>query len=206
MKTLFSKLLISFGVIILLMIVSVLASFYLVYSKSYEEQIIAENSRQALFVARSLQSFINAAYQEVEDPALNNDVISMNTQRQTPVFVLTVKRRDYFELLYAQGMDGMQSGRSSGNLGNRKERWWFVQMEKLKKPFVSESYFSVGTNMPCASVFYPIMDEQQMTGIMAGDIKLSALHDLVVETVDTGSYSFILDGKGVVVAHPDRGS
>jgi CHASE3 domain sensor protein len=58
MKTLFGKLLISFGVIILLMIVSVLASFFLVYSKSYEEQIIAENSRQALFVARSLQSFI----------------------------------------------------------------------------------------------------------------------------------------------------
>jgi methyl-accepting chemotaxis protein len=203
MKTLFGKLLISFGIIILLMIVSVLASFFLVYSKSYEKQIIAENSRQALYVARSLQSFINAAYKEVEDLAFNSDVISMNTQRQTPVFVSSVKRNDYFELLYAQGMDGMQTGRSSGNLGNRKERWWFVQMEKLKKPFVSESYYSVGTNMPCASVFYPIMDEQQMTGIMAGDIKLSALHDLVVETADTGSYSFILDGKGVVVAHPD---
>jgi methyl-accepting chemotaxis protein len=204
MKTLFGKLLISFGVIILLMIVSVLASFYLVYSKSYEEQIIAENSRQALYVARSLQSFINVAYKEVEDLAFNSDVISMNTQRQTPVFVSSVKRNDYFELLYAQGMDGMQTGRSSGNLGNRKERWWFVKMEKLKKPFVSESYYSVGTNMPCASVFYPIMDEQQMIGIMAGDIKLSALHDLVVETADTGSYSFILDSKGVVVAHPDK--
>jgi diguanylate cyclase (GGDEF)-like protein len=76
-------------------------------------------------------------------------------------------------------------------------------MEKLKKPFVSESYYSVGTNMPCASVFYPIMNGAEMAGIMAGDIKLSALHDMVAETANADFYSFILDGKGVVVAHPD---
>jgi len=203
MKTLFGKLLISFGFIILMMISSVLASFYLVYSSSYEKQIIAENSEQTLYVARSLQSFINSAYKSIEDLAFNSDVISMNTQRQAPALVSTAQRNDYFELLYAQGMDGMQTGRSSGNLGNRKERWWFIQMEKIKKPFVSESYYSVGTNMPVTSIFYPIMNEEQMIGIMAGDIKLSALHDMVVEMAVEGSYSFILDGKGVVVAHPD---
>jgi len=203
MKTLFGKLLISFGFIILMMISSILASFFLVYSSSYEKQIIAENSEQTLYVARSLQSFINTAYKAIEDLSFNNDVISMNTPRQAPALVGAAKRNDYFELLYAQGMDGMQTGRSSGNLGNRKERWWFVQMEKIKKPFVSESYYSVGTNMPVTSIFYPIMNEEQMIGIMAGDIKLSALHDMVVEMAVEGSYSFILDGKGVVVAHPD---
>ncbi|MDR0442906.1 MAG: methyl-accepting chemotaxis protein [Treponema sp.] len=203
MKTLFGKLLISFGFIVILIIVSVLAIFYFVYSKSYEEQIIAENSREALYMARSLHSFINAAYKEVEDLSFNNDIVSLDTARQTDVLVSALKRNDYFELLYAQGMDGMQTGRSSGNLGNRKERWWFIKMEQVRKPFISESYYSVGTNMPCASVFYPITLGTEMIGIMAGDIKLSALHDLVAETADAGSFSFILDGKGVVVAHPD---
>jgi len=203
MKSLLGKLLISISIIIVMMISSVLASFYIVYSKSYEEQIIAENSKQTIYVSRSLQSFINTAYKEIEDLAFDSDVISMNTQRQTPTFIKSTERNDYFELLYAQGMDGMQTGRSSGNLGNRKERWWFVQMEKIRKPFVSESYYSVGTNMPVTSIFYPIMSDDQMIGIMAGDIKLSALHDLVVEMAVEGSYSFILDGKGVVVAHPD---
>ena len=87
MKTLFSKLLLSFMLVIILIIASVLASFYLVYSKSYEEQIIAENSRQTLYVGQSLQSFINAAYKEVEDLAFNSDIISLETVRQTPVFV-----------------------------------------------------------------------------------------------------------------------
>jgi len=203
-KTLFGKLLISFILIIALIIVSVLASFYLVYSRSFEEQIIAENSLQAQYIARSLHSFLTAAYKEIEELAFNNDVISMDTASQTPVFVSAQKRNDNFELLYAQGMDGMQTGRSSGNLADRKERWWFVKMEQIKKPFVSESYYSVSTNMPCASVFYPIMKDSQMIGIMAGDIKLSALHDLVVETAEVGSYAYILDGKGVVVAHPDK--
>jgi len=191
-------------VIIILIMVSVLVRFYTVYSKSYEDQIITENSRQALYVARSLNSFINSAYKVVEDLAFDSDIISMQTSRQTPMLVSTIERNPYFELLYAQGMDGMQTGRSSGNLGNRKERWWFVRMEQIKTSFVSESYYSVATNMPCTSVFYPIMSGSQMIGIIAGDIKLSSLHDMVVETAEAGSWVFILDGKGVVVAHPER--
>jgi len=203
MKTLFAKLLISFIVIIVLIMGAVLARFYTVYSKSYEEQIIAENSRQALYVARSLSSFISSAYKIAEGLAFDSDIVSMQTSRQTPVLVATIERNPYLELLYAQGMDGMQTGRSSGNLGNRKERWWFVRMEQIKTAFVSESYYSVATNMPCTSVFYPIMRGSEMIGIMAGDIKLSSLHDLVVETAEEGSWAFILDGKGVVVAHPE---
>jgi flagellar basal body-associated protein FliL len=81
MKTLFSKLLISFILIILLLIVSILGIFYILYSSSYEEQIIAENSRQALYLGESVHSFINAAYKEVEDLVFNNDVISLETER-----------------------------------------------------------------------------------------------------------------------------
>jgi len=203
LKTLFGKLLISFMLIIILIISSIMISFYIVYSRSYEEQIIGENSRQANFVALALESFISAAYKEVESLSFNNDIISMETERQTPVLVSSLRRNDYFELLYAQGMDGMQTGRSSGNLGNRRERWWFIKMEQVRTPFVSESYYSVGTNMPCASIFYPITDDTGMIGIMAGDIKLSALHDIVEAAAFEGSFSFILDGMGVVVAHPD---
>ncbi|HCC36703.1 MAG TPA: methyl-accepting chemotaxis protein, partial [Treponema sp.] len=204
MKTLFGKLLLSFMLIIVLIISTVLACFYFVYSESYENQIIAENNRQALYMADSLHAYLHNAYKVIEELSFNNDVLSMETDRQTPVFADSITRNEYFELLYAQGMDGMQTGRSSGGLGNRKERWWFIQMEQLQKPFISESYYSVGTNMPCASVFYPLLNGNEMTGIMAGDIKLSALHDFVVEAAEEGSWTFILDGKGVVVAHPDK--
>ena len=102
--------------VIILIIASVLASFYLVYSKSYEEQIIAENSRQTLYVGQSLQSFIKAAYKEVEDLAFNSDIISLETVRQTPVFVSALQMNDYFELLYALGINEMASGAGEVNV------------------------------------------------------------------------------------------
>ena len=204
MKTLFRKLLVSFVSIMALIIVSVLIVFYIVYSRSYETQIIAENNKNALLMERSLNAFIDLAAKEIESLSFNSDVISMNTERQTPVFVSSIQRNNIFELIYAQRMDGMQTGRSSGSLGNRKERWWFIRMEEVRTNFISESYYSVGTHMPCASIFYPIMENRQMIGIMAGDIKLAALHEYVAEIAEEGSYTYILDGKGVVVAHPDE--
>ena len=40
---------------------------------------------------------------------------------------------------------------------------------------------------------------------MGGDISLSSLQELIIENSDeeAGRYSFIIDGEGVVVAHPD---
>jgi len=205
LKTLFGKLLISFILIIILIITSVLASFYLVYSKSYEEQIVAANNLQAINMEKSLYSFLNIAYKMIEELSYNSDVISMETARQTPVFVESIKRNDYFELIYAQRFDdGMQTGRSAGTLANRKERAWFKQMEQLRKPFVSESYYSVSTNMPTTSIFHPIYRDREIIGILGGDIKLSALTDMVMEMANEGSWTYILDCKGVVVAHPDK--
>jgi methyl-accepting chemotaxis protein len=203
MKTLFGKLLLSFMLIIVLIVTTVLGCLYFVYSRSYEEQIVKENTRQASYMSKSLYAYLHNAYKIAEELSFNNEVLSLQTELQTPIFADAITRNDYFELIYAQGMDGMQTGRSTGTLGSRKERWWFIQMEEQRTPFVSESYYSVGTNMPCTSVFYPMMQNGEMIGIMAGDIKLSALHDFVVEAESEGSWTFILDGKGVVVAHPN---
>jgi methyl-accepting chemotaxis protein len=193
----------SFALIIVLILGVVLASFSLIYTKSYESQLTAENSLFSAMIAGELYSFTNRAYHIIEELVFNNGVVSMETAAQNPLFASCLARNSYFELLYAQGMDGMQTGRSSGSLGDRKNRWWFVQMEKLRKPFVSESYYSLNTNMPCASIFYPITRNGEMIGIMGGDIKLSALQDLIMESSGKGSWAFILDGKGVVVAHPE---
>ena len=204
MKSLFGKLFLSFITIIVIIIASVLIIFTFVYSGSFEDQVIAENNRQALHMAQSLYSFINVAYKTVEELSFNSDILSMETERQTPVLVETISRNDYFELLYAQEIAGMQTGRSSGNLGDRKQRPWFIHMERIREPFVYESYFSLATNMPTTSVFHPIWADSQMIGIIGGDIKLSDLNDMVIAAVYEGSWTYILDGNGVVVAHPDH--
>ncbi|MDR1950443.1 MAG: methyl-accepting chemotaxis protein [Spirochaetaceae bacterium] len=202
-RTLFAQILFAFVCSLAVILGAVLICFAWFYTASYEKQIFAENNRNAASLASRVYGFTNTAYRVVEEICFNRDVLSMETALQTPVLVSTIGRNDYFELLYAQGMDGMQTGRSSGDLGNRKERWWFKQMEQLRKPFVSESYYSVSTDMPCASVFYPLTVNNEMAGIMGADIKLSALQDMILSSAETGSWAFILDGKGIVVAHPE---
>jgi methyl-accepting chemotaxis protein len=202
-RTLFSQILFAFVCSLAVILAAVLVCFAWFYTESFEEQIFAENNRNVFSLASRVYGFTNTAYRVVEEICFNRDVLSMETALQTPALVSTIGRNDYFELLYAQGMDGMQTGRSSGSLGNRKERWWFKQMETLRKPFVSESYYSVSTDMPCASVFYPLMVNNEIVGVMGADIKLSALQDMILSSSETGSWAFILDGKGIVIAHPE---
>lgn len=99
----------------------------------------------------------------------------------------------------------MQTGRSSGELANRSERWWFKQIVAEKKPFVSKSYYSVNTGMPCASVFFPMYKDKEFAGVFATDIRLDSLVSLVAQfsNEDKDKTVFIIDGEGTVVAHPD---
>ncbi|MCX4374629.1 MAG: methyl-accepting chemotaxis protein [Lachnospiraceae bacterium] len=70
---------------------------------------------------------------------------------------------------------------------------------------MSKSYYSVNTGMPCASIFFPMYQESELAGIFAVDLKLDYLQSLIEEfsDVEHGEYSFVIDGEGVVVAHPD---
>lgn len=99
----------------------------------------------------------------------------------------------------------MQTGRSSGELADRSTRWWFTQTMEEQKAFVSKSYYSVNTGMPCASIFFPMYREDGLVGIFAADLKLDYLQSIIenFSDVENGEYSFVIDGEGVVVAHPD---
>lgn len=175
------------------------------FTGTYEQQIYEENNNTASFVAQSVGSFMDMAYRITEQLAYMDDIHTMDTGTQTPILEDTVARNDYFELIYIQDMNGDQTGRSSGELGNRANRWWFTQMQETWKPFVSKSYYSVNTNMACASIFIPLEKNGKKLGILATDIKLEKIQEAVAEfsDVDSGRISYIIDGEGVVVAHPE---
>ena len=206
-STIFIQLLIPVILILVLLSFGIVATLSLNFTNTWKTQIEERNSDAANFMAGSLSTFMDGAYSLGEELACDDRILTMNTSVQTPVLSDAAKRNPYCELFYAQDMDGNQTGRSTGKLGNRKNRWWFTQVEKDKKPFISKSYFSVGTNAPCTSIFYPMYDKttQQMIGIFGVDIKLNFLQDLTkkFDNTDSGRYSIIIDGEGVIVAHPN---
>lgn len=204
-KNIFKQLLLPMIVIVCALAVSLSGIIVLVFTKSYENEIYDRNQDKSRLVAGEITTFLGGAYGVTEELSVNPSILTMDTNIQTPILEDCVARNSYLELLYIQGTDGMQTGRSSGELADRSTRWWFVQTMEERKPFISKSYYSVNTGMPCASIFFPMYDEGKLVGIFAADLKLNYLQSLIEEfsNEEKGEISFVIDGEGVVVAHPD---
>ncbi len=204
-RSIFQKIVIPMVLIVCIFAFSLLAIIGKLFKGTYETRIYEDNNNTADFVAQSVSGFMDKAYKLSESLANSEEILSMKTKKQTPLLENTVARNDYFELLYVQDMNGDQTGRSSGELSNRASRWWFIQMMETDTPFVSKSYYSVNTNMACASIFFPIKSHDKTIGIFASDIKLTSIQKTVEQfsNAEQGKTSFLIDGEGVVVAHPE---
>ena len=150
-----------------------------IFVKSYESEIYGESEDKSQLVSGEIATFLSGAYNVTQELAFNPSILTMKTEIQTPILEDCVKRNSYLELLYIQGRDGMQTGRSSGELADRSTRWWFTQTMEEQKAFVSKSYYSVNTGMPCASIFFPMYREDGLVGIFAADLKLDYLQSII---------------------------
>lgn len=204
-KSIFRQLLFPMLAIVCVLALLLTGIIAAIFSKTYEDEIYSRGRDKSQLVADDIATFMDGAYGVTEELSVNPSILTMETDVQTPILEDCVKRNTYLELLYIQGTDGMQTGRSSSELADRSTRWWFTQTMEEKKAFVSKSYYSVNTGMPCASIFYPMYRGEELVGVFAVDLKLDYLQSLIEEfsDVENGEYSFVIDGEGVVVAHPD---
>lgn len=203
--SIFKQLLLPIIAIVCTLVVCLTGIVVFIFVKSYEQEIYRRSQDKSQLVSGEIAAFLDGAYGISEELSVNPSILTMDTKVQTAILADCVKRNPYLELLYIQGKDGMQTGRSSGELADRSTRWWFVQTAKQQKAFISKSYYSVNTGMPCASIFFPMYQEMEFVGIFAADLKLDYLQSLIEKfsDVENGEYSFVIDGEGVVVAHPD---
>ena len=203
--SIFKQLLLPMIAIVCTLAVCLTGIISVIFMKSYEGEIYGRSQDKSQLVSGDIATFLDGAYGVTEELSVNPSILTMETEVQTPILEDCVKRNPYLELLYIQGKDGMQTGRSSGELADRSTRWWFIQTMEEQKPFISKSYYSVNTGMPCASIFFPMYQKSELVGIFAVDLKLDYLQSLIEEfsDVEHGEYSFVIDGEGVVVAHPD---
>lgn len=204
-KSIFRQMLIPMITIVVLLATVLVIIIAIFFTSLHEKEIQSRNRDQAELIAESIKIFVDAAYMVTEELATNPSILTMQTEIQTSILKDCTKRNPYLELLYIQGTDGMQTGRSSGTLADRSNRWWFVQMMEQRKAFISQSYYSVNTGMPCASIFFPMYQENEFIGVFAADLKLDYLQGMIDKYSDTKRkvISFIIDGEGVVVAHPE---
>lgn len=205
-RSIFRQLLVPVLLIVCILAASLVTVMTAMFLNSYEKDIYETEQRQSELMAGEISTFLDGAYSVTEELSVNPSILTMKTDIQTPILADCVARNTYLELLYIQDTDGMQTGRSSGDLADRSTRWWFTQVMTEQKAFISKSYYSVNTGMPCASIFFPMYDAGALTGIFAVDLRLDYLQEIMenFSDRDNGKISFVIDGEGVVVAHPDN--
>lgn len=98
-----------------------------IFMKSYESEIYLRSQDKSQLVSGEIATFLDGAYGITEELSVNPSILTMDTNVQTSILEDCVKQNPYLELLYIQGRDGMQTGRSSGELADRSTRWWFIQ-------------------------------------------------------------------------------
>ena len=204
-KSIFKQLLIPMMTIICALVAALVVVILSIVTTSYEKDIYSQNQDISSLLSDQISSFMDGAYSLNQALAENPSVLTMDTEIQTPILAQCLANNSYLDLTYIQGMDGKQTARSSGELGDRSTRWWFVQMMEDPVPFISKSYYSVSTGATCTSIFFPMYRDGEMVGIYGADLKLDSLQNLIGEYSDEsgGKISFVIDGEGAVVAHPD---
>ncbi len=174
------------------------------FSSSYEKQVLSKIQETSKSISANTESFITGIYNLAQTLSKDDLVKTMDGNIQTPILARTAIDNTFLDLVYVTGLDGMQTGRSSGTCGDRKNRWWFQQIMANPEPFVSKSYFSLN-GKSCTSIFIPMYEDKTMTGIFAFDVKLDAIQDIVLKFTDkeNGRYSFVMDHEGMILAYPD---
>ena len=198
------RFIISAVIIVVLLIVIPLVTVYLL-TQAYDESIRKETSDTSYSMMRTIRSFMEGAYNLSYELSANPGVISMDADVQAKILADCAQRNDYIELLYITGMDGMQTARSTGELGDRSSRWWFIRTMQDRQPFISASYYSVSTGKPTTAIFIPIYDGAEMIGIYGADLSLVSIQGLVDQftDLDLGRHVYVIDGEGNVLAHHD---
>ncbi|WP_094602667.1 hypothetical protein SPSIL_024820 [Sporomusa silvacetica DSM 10669] len=133
------------------------------------------------------------------------DLEKWDTIRQQKILADTTRLYPFFQVLAVHNLNGDQLARSSGLLTNRSERWWFKKFMMEKKPYISKTYYSLFSESPVTTIVHGIYSNGNLDGLLMADIETNQLQQMVENyNSGEGSYAYLLDGEGVVIAHPNR--
>ena len=204
MKSIRQKLMLYTLLLIAVPLIISTASSISYMKNSYQTEMQDSNQNVAISISTQVNSYLAKGFAVTEQISMNNDIKGFEPKKQSDVLVSAIGKNEYIDLLHVESLDGMQTARSSGSNADFSKKWWFTKVIADKKAFISKSYYSATTGMPVSTIVIPILNEdREMIGVMGADLKLEALQEIIDQNSSGSKYAFIVDGDGVVVAHPD---
>ncbi len=203
MKSIRTKLIISFSTLIL---VSTLALGLISYVNS-EKSLIheSEDALSSLVAegAKVTQSRMETQIRTLEMLALNESMKGMNWDIQKRMLGLQISGTDYMALAVVDMTGNAQYiDDSTADLSDRE----YVKKALEGEANISDVIISSVTGEPVIMVAVPIYnDKKEVVGALVGRRDGNALSEMVADAgYGKEGYGYIISRQGVVVAHPDK--
>lgn len=162
-------------------------------------------------IAELLQSEINGflnngksiiEFASDQDSFKNNNVEEMNT-----TFNNILANYDQFKSVYFGAADGKMHIKPDQTLPSDydpRQRPWYQNAIKTDQIVWTQPYLDAGSGELIISVSKKIKANGKTVGVIAGDISLKVISELIASTrVGQTGYAFMVGQEGKVLAHPD---
>ena len=190
------------GTLILLSSV-IIAGVFIYYSSSI---IITQQEESAMALAKEgakrVDAFLMMRLELLNELALNDEMKSMDWERQKQFLTREMERLDYLDMavVLPDGTAKYASGETS-NLGDRE----YVQKAFKGNKNVSDVLISKVTGKPVVMIAVPIQSGDKIEGILIGRRDGTVLNE-ITDQLSHGErgYAFIIGSDSTIYAHPNR--
>ena len=152
-------------------------------------KITQSNEQIVNQVSYTVERFVQLGIDNVKALALNEDVKSMDVLKLQPYLQKVFEQSSDYSLMYVMNTNGDQIWKSSGTLANRSDREYFKQAVG-GNVFTTDIYISAGNPIPCITISSPIYRDNVIVGVIAADLSLSYITDLV-NSIKIGKNGYI---------------
>ncbi|HHW44083.1 MAG TPA: methyl-accepting chemotaxis protein [Desulfotomaculum sp.] len=168
--------------------------------------VVAYNDLIVHKLAGHVETLIETKVNLVNTLANTPQVIKMDPVELKP-FVKSIKDKNPdLDVIGIINQEGMQIVRSDDkNLLDLRERSYFKDAMGGKEHVVSEVLIAGGTQKPSVMVASPIKENGVIKGVIHLTLNLDSLEGLIeANKAGKTGFSYIVDNKGIVIAHPDQ--
>ena len=190
----------------IMMILAVLAGTGYYYSQQFLARSVEETAMATgLDYSNRLVAEISRLQAHVEDLAVIQRIAGSNDNQQIMAILADEQKRIAdLETLLIIRPDG--SGyRHNGTTDKYTDREYFKKVMATKMTFVSEPLIAKSTGKVSVVIATPVFFQGELRGVMAGVLAMDRLSNMIskVKFKESG-YAFIVDDKGMVIAHPRK--
>lgn len=190
------------GVLIPFIAYNLINHFYTL--NNLEKSTVSRNSDLTKALSGTISEFFDKTYSVTEEIASYPEIGTMKLEVQKKLLEDVYKRNDFLRLIFITDKSGMQIARSSGIVLDKSNKFWFQNIKRELRPFTTDAYFSDKDNSVVVSVAYPILQKDELDGVLIAEVDLDAIKDKFTGFESkSGAIVYITDNAGNVIFQSD---